>query len=220
METVLEPLTQSPKLCLYLRELEALLEDEHARRQQFYEHITEEEKVEFINGEVVMHSPVKLQHNRVSVLLSRLLSTYVSMNQLGFVGHEKILISLTRNDYEPDICFFTSEKADTFTPGQWQFPPPDFVVEVLSPGTEQSDRTTKFMDYAAHDVREYWIIDPDAETVEQYLLEQQQYTLRLKVRDGSLESQVLAGFTIPVRAIFDEQENLNVLQKFFQNTGK
>lgn len=56
--------------------------------------------------------------------------------------------------------------------------------------------------------------------MEQYLLEQQQYTLRLKVRDGSLESQVLAGFTIPVRAIFDEQENLNVLQKFFQNTGK
>lgn len=42
---------------------------------------------------------------------------------------EKATIGLTRNDYEPDICFFTAEKAAQFTEDQMIFPTPDFVVE-------------------------------------------------------------------------------------------
>jgi Uma2 family endonuclease len=68
-------------------------------------------------------------------------------------------------------------------------------------------------DYAAHGVREYWIIDPDAELVEQYLLEGDAYVLRLKMNSGVLTSQVVEGFATPVRAIFDERENLAVLRK-------
>jgi len=34
----------------------------------------------------------------------------VEKNNLGFIGHEKILIALTRNDYEPDICYFGASK--------------------------------------------------------------------------------------------------------------
>ncbi|MEY4539280.1 MAG: hypothetical protein RLZZ306_1037, partial [Bacteroidota bacterium] len=37
------------------------------------------------------------------------MSIYSDIHQLGFVGIEKIMITLTRNDYEPDICFFKKE---------------------------------------------------------------------------------------------------------------
>ena len=36
---------------------------------------------------------------------------FVRKHDLGSVFHEKILIVLNRNDYEPDICFFGPEKA-------------------------------------------------------------------------------------------------------------
>lgn len=45
------------------------------------------------------------RHNTSTVLLSRLMSIYTNIHQLGLVGIEKIMIMLTRNDYEPDICF-------------------------------------------------------------------------------------------------------------------
>ena len=43
---------------------------------------------------------------------------------------------------------------------------PDLVVEILSASTEKWDRTAKRRLYAAHGVREYWIVDPAAQTVE------------------------------------------------------
>ncbi len=48
---------------------------------------------------------------------------------------------------------------------------PDLVVEILSPGTAKKDRLTKRLAYQAAGVPEYLIIDPAAETVEQFLLE-------------------------------------------------
>ncbi|MCC6446410.1 MAG: Uma2 family endonuclease [Armatimonadetes bacterium] len=40
------------------------------------------------------------------------------------------------------------------------------MVEILSSGTEAQDRDIKYRDYAAHGVREYWILDPQQETLE------------------------------------------------------
>jgi Uma2 family endonuclease len=146
-------------------------------------------------------------------LLVQLIGPFVSRHQLGYVGHEKLLISLTRNDYEPDICFFGPNKSSVFTPDQMKFPAPDFIAEVLSPSTEALDRGLKFEDYAAHGVREYWIIDPDAELVEQYVLADEAYDLRLKMNAGVLKGVAIEGFEVPVRAIFDEQENLATLSR-------
>ena len=54
------------------------------------------------------------------------------------------------------------------------------------------------------------------EVVEQYLLEEGQYALRLKAGEGMIRSEAVAGFAIPIRAIFDETENAAVLAKFWQ----
>jgi Uma2 family endonuclease len=206
-------LVRSPRLGLYVDRLRAVLDEERKRREQFYDTMSGQRKEEFINGEVIVHSPVKLKHERASRLLVQLIGPFVSRHQLGYVGHEKLLISLTRNDYEPDICFFGPNKSSVFTPDQMKFPAPDFIAEVLSPSTEALDRGLKFEDYAAHGVREYWIVDPDAELVEQYVLADDAYDLRLKMNAGVLKSLAIEGFEVPVRAIFDEQENLATLSQ-------
>src|SRR4051812_42245508 len=115
----------SPRLPQYLRELEDILDDEKERRRKFFEEVREDQKAEFINGKVIVHSPVAIEHNEVSVNLLRLMGTYVDMHQLGGVGHEKLMISLTRNDYEPDIVFFKTAKSREFKAGQMKFPAPD-----------------------------------------------------------------------------------------------
>lgn len=142
-----------------------------------------------------------------------LLDAHVKRNKLGYVGYEKLLVSLTRNDYEPDICYFGSDQADHFTPEQMRFPAPDLVVEVLSESTAAVDRGIKYDDYAAHGVAEYWIIDPEAQSVEQYQLAGDVYTLAVKAQTGELRSSALPGFVIPVRAIFDDEINQSVLRQ-------
>lgn len=216
MEAVLEQLFRSPRLALYSREIQSVLSDEQKKRDRFYEEITEDQKAEFINGEIIMHSPVRIEHNIAGKLLLKLLDTYVQTHELGFVGYEKMLICLTRNDYEPDVCFWRNEKSSVFIPRQMKFPAPDFIAEVLSPSTEKTDRTTKWEDYAAHGVGEYWIIDPAAQIVEQYVLDQNTYRLRVKADSGILKSQVISGFDIPLRALFDQAENADVLREILR----
>ena len=118
-----------------------------------------------------------------------------------------------QNDYEPDVCFFNQAKAHYFLPDQMKFPAPDLAVEVLSASTATNDRGIKFRDYAVHGVTEYGIIDPTAKMVEQYILDGEAYELRIKSNSGDLQSVAVAGFTIPIRAIFDEKFNLATLRQ-------
>lgn len=212
IDALLNPLVSSPRLGLYVDHLTHLLAEERARRERFYETMNEGVKQEFINGEVVVHPPVTSGHERVSSLANRILSVYVDARKLGRVAHEKLMVSLSRNDYEPDVCYFGIEKASRFTPSQMKFPARDLVAEVLSESTERIDRGIKFDDYAAHGVREYWILDPVAQSVEQYSLEGDAYVLRMKSATGLLQSVAVPGFEMPVRALFDEQENLAAIR--------
>jgi Uma2 family endonuclease len=213
MSVSLQQIMEMPNAAILAERLHRALEEEQEKRKHFYEIIDESKKMEFINGEVYFQSPAKLRHTSAVGLLHNLLKSYSIKEDLGFVGGEKMLISLTRNDYEPDICFFEESKSRDFTPTQMQFPAPDFVAEVLSPSTESHDRETKFQDYAAHGIGEYWIIDPESEIIEQYLLKDDEYDLFLKTKDGTIESVVVTGFTIPVRAVFDEKVNIEELKK-------
>lgn len=98
-----------------------------------------------------------------------------------------------------------------------KFPAPNWLVEVLSESTKANDRGVKFKDYEAHGIFEYWIIDPEKEVVEQYLLQVGAYKLLLKTGQGTISSQVLSGFDIPVRAIFDRAINLDNLRQIAAN---
>jgi Uma2 family endonuclease len=210
---LISEILKEPDAYFLLQEAHTALDNEKARRNAFYNDITEQEKVEFINGEIIVHSPVMKRHNSSTVLLSRLMSIYSDIHQLGFVGIEKIMITLTRNDYEPDICFFRKEKSDSFVEKQTLFPAPDFIIEILSEGTKKRDRGVKFQDYQSHKIEEYWIIDPDHQTIEQYHLEEDGYELILKSSEGNIKSFVMTDFQIPIQSVFDEGVNLETLKK-------
>ncbi len=70
-------------------DLSTYLKTEEERRKDFYGTITEQEKAEFINGEVVYHSPVIRKHNQVTGNLYAILKVFVATKELGFVGIEK-----------------------------------------------------------------------------------------------------------------------------------
>ena len=213
MKAALEPLLDSPRLPEYVDSLNRILALERQRREKFYEELTEDGKFEFINGKVVMHSPAKRKHINVTKNLSRLLSTFVEERDLGEVYAEKALCVFPRNDYEPDICFFSRTKVQQLTDDTLRFPIPDFVVEVLSDTTKNNDRTLKFEDYAAHGVGEYWIIDPQKETVGKHVLKAGRYGRTKPQGSGNITSEAIAGFSVPVHAIFDAKANRSALRR-------
>ena len=209
-------LLEAPDAKLVIERAQAILNDEAERRRAFREWLRDDVKAEFINGEVIMHSPVKRRHLVASKLLENLLQNYVMIHELGEVDTEKALVGMTRNDYEPDICYWNKETASTFDDDQMVHPAPDLIVEILSKSTAKFDRGIKFEDYAAHGVREYWIIDPVRQSVAQYQLDEPTMafasTAVLFIND-TLSSLTVSGFQIPVRAIFDKDANMTALQK-------
>jgi Uma2 family endonuclease len=192
--------------------LQRLLRAEADRRERFYRELRDDQKAEFINGEVIVQSPAKVKHLNATKHLLTVLSSYVEKHGLGTVFSEKALICLSRNDYEPDIVFYGNDKAGALQPDQMKLPAPDLVVEVLSESTENRDRGIKLEDYAEHGVGEYWIVDPDGEVVEQYVLDAGRYRLESRKDDGELHSVAVRGLHVPVCAIFDGRENLKALQ--------
>ena len=204
MNPLLEPIFKSPQLPDLVTELQEAWAAEQDRRRQFLNEITPSMKAEFIEGEFVMHSPARARHlSSVGNIYSSLWG-FTKDRLLGQTFVEKCLVSLTRNDFEPDVVWFSEEKASEFDDDQMRFPAPDFVVEVLSESTEKNDRGVKFTDYALHGVQEYWIVDPKKKTVEQYVLEggQKEFTLFEKLSHGTVISQVIEGFEIALDDIF------------------
>lgn len=66
-------LLKRPDLPLVINSIELALREESTRRHEFRQWLDEDKKAEFINGEVVLHSPVKRRHIGVSRRLSGLL---------------------------------------------------------------------------------------------------------------------------------------------------
>ena len=172
-------------------------------------------KAEFIDGQVFTPGPARLSELDASFYTMTLLSSYAQRHGLGEVYAETCLIRCQQNDYKPDVCFFHTAKTLGWNNDTEIFPPPDLAVEILSPATESNDRTIKFQDYATHGIGEYWIIDTDAQVIEQYILPpgMNAYKLHARVETGSrLTSPTISGFDVPAVALFDAQENQHALK--------
>ena len=200
-ELLLE-LREHPDVVLLMQEVQEILSRESEKRKEFRKLVHENVKAEFINGEIVYHSPVRRRHWKSVGNLYAKLHLYVETHGLGEPGSEKVMVSLSRNDYEPDIVFFSKEKAGNFSDEQLLFPAPDFIVEVLSDSTEKFDRNEKFVDYAAHGVSEYWIVNAENHTIEQYINKDNKYELFQKLHKGTIESSIIQGFSIDLAEVF------------------
>jgi Uma2 family endonuclease len=206
---IIEQLMERPDLPIILKELQQRLTREEQQRKAWLEDSrTDTFKMEFINGQVIVHAPAQRVEALVSGNVASLLRTSVLLRQAGEIHQEKAMIRLTRNDYEPDICYFDTAQVAEFNEETSLFPAPRLVVEVLSPKTEARDRGIKFQDYAYHAIPEYWIVDPRQQTLEQYLLTEGATTYQLykKSDNGDVDVQVLPGLKLPIPAFFDERK--------------
>lgn len=179
-----------------------------------------DEKVEFIDGKVIQHSPSRKDHLNVTKRLLKLLDSYVSIHKLGAVLSEKCLCVFPRNDYEPDIVFFGREKEAHLQPNTLKFPIPDLIVEALSRSTERRDRVVKFENNAAHGVGEYWLIDVQVQAVEQYRQAKGTYVLVPHSPTNELQIRIIKGLSILVADIFNEAENLKTLRQMLTRHRK
>lgn len=204
MSVTVEELKKKLDLPQILKEINDYWQEEERKRQEFFDLIHENQKAEFINGEIILHSPVRNRHWKACTKIGARLSVFVDDNKLGVVGVEKVLVHCTRNDYEPDVVFFGKEKAKHFTSDQMLHPAPDLVVEVLSESTQENDYGIKFTDYAHHGISEYWIVDPINKSVEQYFLKDSKFNLNQKLTEaGTIKSKAVIGFEMEIQSIFD-----------------
>lgn len=200
MDAILQTIIKSPKLPDYVEELKRVLEEEQVRRNDFYNWLDEDKRAEFIAGEVVIHSPARALHIWTLKKIARIIDDYVELHKIGTVFTEQALIRLQRSDMMPDLVFWKDKKFDDDTK---IFPIPNFVVEVISKSTEKNDRVNKKAEYALNGIVEYWIIDPDLKSIEQYVLDEEEYKLREKLTHGTIRCEVLKGLEIELDQIFN-----------------
>lgn len=82
--------------------------------------------------------------------------------------------------------------------------PVDVVLEILSPGTERRDRGLKSALYARAGVREYWLVDPAAESIEVLALGTGGYDVAARyARADDLVSAAVPGLRMPLESVFE-----------------
>ncbi len=153
---------------------------------------------EWVQGEVVIMSPVSNIHQRIGNLLFRILSDFVETGDLGQVFQAEFQMKLPahRAGREPDIFFIAHEKLAKLKTNYFDGPG-DIVVEIISPESIERDRVTKFEEYQEAGVQEYWLIDPLNQQVNFFELNTQgQYHAAYIEVNGTYRSKVLAGLWI------------------------
>lgn len=134
-------------------------------------------RYEILEGELNVTPAPSTKHQTASVNLLVLLSHYVKQRDLGKLFHAPVdLILESTSVLQPDLLFVSKARQSIITEKAVEGPP-DLVVEILSPGTSRTDRVTKAQIYSRHRVPAYWIVDPEQEAIEIYLLEAEGYRL-------------------------------------------
>jgi Uma2 family endonuclease len=129
-------------------------------------------RYEVIDDELVMTPSPGRAHQRIVGHLFSLLYTFVRTHRLGEVFVSPFDVLFAEGDYvEPDILFVRADRLQ-IVKDHGVDGPPDLIIEVLSPSTATRDRGIKLERYRLYGVPEYWVVDPDACTIEVWDLAQ------------------------------------------------
>lgn len=139
-------------------------------------------RYEILEGELTVTPAPGTKHQRVSANLFKLLSSHIDDRDLGKLFYAPIdLILDPTTILQPDLLFVFSAHQQIITERAIEGVP-DLVVEIVSPTTSRTDRVTKAQVYARHGVPAYWIVDPDRENIEIYLLEGAIFQLKVTLQ--------------------------------------
>ena len=136
-------------------------------------------RYEVLRGELRMTPAPSWGHQQAVLNFGFLLKLHLREGDLGEASLAPIDILLPgglASPVQPDVVFITRERIaiihENFVEGA-----PDLVLEVLSPSNWLTDRRDKFQLYAEAGVREYWVADPKAQTIEVFVLRDGAYEL-------------------------------------------
>ncbi len=179
----------------------------------------EDVRAEYVDGEVIVHSPASTRHSRLTWFLGRLLHLFVEHHELGEVLGPELQVRLRPNLRRvPDLLFVSTDRLsmvrETYVDG-----PPDLAVEIVSPDSVARDWREKFLEYQAAGVREYWVVDPDHRRAEFYALDDEGAYQLLPVEEGVVRSGAVPGFWLrpdwlwkdPLPGVLDLARELEIL---------
>jgi Uma2 family endonuclease len=159
---------------------------------------------ELWDGELIMSPAPSFLHQEIVDRFHDLLKVWVRRHQLGKTALAPLdMVLTTRLSTQPDVVFISNARLDIIK--ERVMGAADLVAEVISPGSRRRDRIDKRDLYEQHGVREYWLIDPEARTVEVLALQSGAYQLVGRWHPGErARSRLLEGFAVPVSPLFGE----------------
>jgi Uma2 family endonuclease len=163
----------------------------------------EGKRYQLLDGEMILAPSPTERHQAIIGNLYWALRQFVSQRSLGRVWFAPLDVVFSNYDVaQPDILFVSKERSSIITEANIQGAP-DLVIEVLSPSTARYDRGYKRTLYGRFDVREYWLVDPEAETVEVLTAtEQGLISYGTCQRSDTLTSLLLKGLDLSLEQIF------------------
>ena len=189
--------TQDPSLAdasfsLPIPPSERMTEDEYvawAFAQEF--------ESEWVDGKVIVMSPISQEHDRVFHWLTRVLEHFVEEHDLGSVHGPEFQVRLANvpSRREPDLLFVSKARSGQLRKNHLEGPP-DMIAEIVSPESIERDWVEKRVEYESAGVSEYWVVDPLSQHAQvQVLSEAGKYEI-VPERDGWLVSVAIQGFRL------------------------
>jgi Uma2 family endonuclease len=158
---------------------------------------------EIIGGELIVSPAPIADHQRVLLNLILLLSRFATDSRSGELFVAPFDVVFGPNDVvEPDLLFIASERGRV--PGkQNKFEgPPDLVVEIISPSSRRTDFVRKMALYARAGVQEYWIADPENQTLIVHALRADSYVVIESGVGGTITSERFPELRVDPREVF------------------
>jgi Uma2 family endonuclease len=162
-------------------------------------------RYELISGDRYVTPAPRIRHQKISTNLQGFLFDFVKKNNSGIVLTAPTDVIFSDKDVvQPDLLLVSRSRASIITEDNIQGAP-DLVVEILSESTRRTDEIIKRKLYEKHGVAEYWIIDPEVDTVKVLRLADHAYTqaieLTLEAQDW-VTSPLFPGWELPLQELF------------------
>ena len=168
-------------------------------------------RAEWVDGEVELKMSVSEPHQDANRFVLQTMLDYLVEFPIGKLFFTEFQMKLPGggSGREPDLVFVRTEHLDRV---QRQFidGPGDLVVEVVSPGSQDTDRNVKFREYEAGGVAEYWLIDPDKRSAEFFVLHDGHFERHEPDATGIYRSASMDGFWLRVSWLWDPPSQKDV----------